>query len=133
MQAEVVLNEIHYNNDLNTVCNEFVELHNPEASDVDLSGWQLTGAVEFIFPSGSILPASGYVVVGEDPVALNSEFGITAVGPYAGRLNSEGESLELVDASGALVDVVDYGVGFPWPTLATVSYTHLTLPTKRIV
>ena len=119
VQAEVVLNEIHYNNDLNTVCNEFVELHNPEASNVDLSGWLLTGAIEFTFPSGSILPASGYVVVGEDPVTLNSEFGITALGPYAGRLNSEGESLELVDASGSLVDVVDYGVGFPWPTLAT--------------
>ena len=114
-----VINEIHYNNDLNTVCNEFVELHNPDGSAVDLSGWQLAGAVEFTFPAGSILPASGYVVVGEDPATLSSEFGITALGPYAGRLNSEGESLELIDSSGSEIDVVDYGVGFPWPSLAT--------------
>ena len=117
-KAAPVLNEIHYNNDLNSICNEFVELHNPGAEDVNLSGWQLTGAVEFIFPAGTVLPASGYLVVGEDPATLSGEFGITALGPYSGNLNSEGESLELVDASDVTVDVVDYGVGFPWPSLA---------------
>ena len=117
-QAAPVINEIHYNNDLNTVCNEFVELYNPDASDVDLGGWKLTGAIEFTFPAGAVLPASGYVVVGEDPATLSGEFGVVALGPYSGRLNSEGESLELVDAGDLTVDVVDYGVGFPWPTLA---------------
>lgn len=116
--AAPVINEIHYNNDLNTICNEFVELHNPDAADVDLSGWQLTGAIEFTFPAGTTLPASGYLVVGEDPATLTSEFGITALGPYSGNINSEGESLELVDTSLTEVDVVDYGVGFPWPSLA---------------
>jgi len=117
-QAAPVINEIHYNNDLNTVLNEFVELYNPDATDVDLSGWQLTGAIEYTFPAGSILPANGYVVVGEDPGTINSEFGVSAFGPYSGRLNSEGERLDLVDATLSLVDEVDYGIGFPWPTLA---------------
>lgn len=117
--AAPVINEIHYNNDLNTICNEFVELHNPDATDVDLSAWQLTGAIEFTFPAGTVLPASGYLVVAEDPATLVSEFGVTALGPYSGRLNSEGESLELLDAGLAEVDVVDYGVGFPWPSLAS--------------
>lgn len=116
--AAPVINEIHYNNMLNTVCNEFVELHNPDSADVDLSGWQLTGAIEFTFPVGTILPGAGYLVVGEDPATLVSEFGVTALGPYSGRLNSEGERLELLDASLTEVDVVDYGVGFPWPSLA---------------
>lgn len=117
-QAAPVINEIHYNNDLNTVLNEFVELYNPDVTDVDLSGWQLTGAIEYTFPAGSILPANGYVVVGEDPGTINSEFGVSAFGPYSGRLNSEGERLDLVDATLSLVDEVDYGIGFPWPTLA---------------
>ena len=116
--AAPVINEIHYNNDLNTICNEFVELHNPDSVEVDLSGWQLTGAIEFTFPAGTVLPASGYLVIAEDPATMDSEFGVTALGPYSGRLNSEGESLELLDVSRAEVDVVDYGVGFPWPSLA---------------
>ena len=116
--AAPVINEIHYNNDLNTVCNEFVELHNPDASEINLSGWQLTGAVEFTFPAGTTMPPSSYLVVGEDPATLLSEFDVAALGPYSGRLNSEGESLELVDANLVEVDVVDYGIGFPWPSLA---------------
>ncbi|MEN8796301.1 MAG: lamin tail domain-containing protein [Akkermansiaceae bacterium] len=114
-----VINEIHYNNDLNTIRNEFVELHNPDGVSVDLSGWKLTGAIEYTFPAGSTLPASGYLVIAEDPATLLSEFRVTAFGPYRGRLNSEGERLELIDASGNEVDGVDYGIGFPWPTLTT--------------
>lgn len=113
-----MINEIHYNNNFNAVCNEFVELHNPDGVPVDLSGWKLTGAIEYTFPAGSALPASGYLVVAEDPETILSEFRVTALGPYSGSLNSEGESLELVDSNGAEIDVVDYGVGFPWPSLA---------------
>ena len=31
LQAAPVINEIHYNNDDNTVLNEFVEIHNPDS------------------------------------------------------------------------------------------------------
>ncbi len=118
LQGSPVINEIHYNNDDNTVLNEFVEIHNPDAIEVDLSGWELDGAVNFTFPANTTIPSGGYLVIAEDPATIASEFGTSAIGPYNGGLNSEGELLQLLDASGGEIDRVDYGVGFPWPTRA---------------
>lgn len=45
---------------------EFIELYNNSAVDVDISGWKLddienSGSSEFLIPSGTVLPAGGYV------------------------------------------------------------------------
>ncbi|MDB4502034.1 lamin tail domain-containing protein [Akkermansiaceae bacterium] len=118
LRGTPVINEIHYNNDDNTVFNEFVEIHNPDPVAADLGGWRLDGAVRFTFPANTTIPAGGYLVIGEDPATIASEFGVAAIGPYQGALNSEGELLQLLDGTGAEIDRVDYGVGFPWPTRA---------------
>ena len=118
LTATPVINEIHYNNDDNTVLNEFVEIHNPGEATINVGNWSLDGAVRFTIPPGTSIPAGGYLVIAEDPATLTAEFGVPALGPYDGRLNSRGELLELLDSSGALRDRVDYGVGFPWPTRA---------------
>lgn len=116
--ATPVLNEIHYNNDDNTVFNEFVEIHNPDDVAVDVGNWSLAGGVRFTIPPGTSIPPGGYLVIAEDPAAITSEFKVPALGPYDGRLSSKGDLLELLDASGTLQDRVDYGIGFPWPTRA---------------
>ena len=118
LTAAPVINEIHYNNDDNTVANEFVELINPGDSSVDVSGWRITGGIEYTFPENTSIAADGFLVIGEDPATLQSQFGAAAIGPYAGRLSGEGEAIELLDDQGALVDRVNYGVNFPWPTAA---------------
>ncbi|MCP5525324.1 MAG: lamin tail domain-containing protein [Verrucomicrobiales bacterium] len=117
VSAGVVINEIHYDPDIKTERVEFVELHNPDASDVEISGWQLADAVAFTLPPGSVVPAGGYLVVAADPAALKTKYGTDAVGPWAGRLGNEGERLILRDAAGRLVDEVDFQLGFPWPTV----------------
>ena len=116
--ATPVINEIHYNNDDNTVFNEFVEIHNPDETPIDVSNWSLAGGVRFAIPPGTVIPAGGYLVIAEDPATITSEFEVPALGPYEGGLSSKGELLELLDASGSLQDQVDYGIGFPWPTRA---------------
>lgn len=116
--ADPIINEIHYNNDDNTVLNEFLELHNPGPSAIDLGNWEIDGGIRFTFPADATIPAGGYLVIGEDPATLEANYGINALGPYEGALNSRGELIQLLDASGAERDRVDYGVGFPWPTRA---------------
>lgn len=116
--ATPVINEIHYNNDDNTVLNEFVEIHNPDPVEADLGGWQLEGAVSYTIPAGTTIPPGGYLVIAEDPATLTGEFSVPAIGPYDGGLNSDGELLQLLDSLGAEIDRVDYGVGFPWPSRA---------------
>lgn len=111
-----VINEIHYKPADKTSLEEFIELHNPGDTALDLSGWTLSDAVTFTFPGGTTLAAGGYLIVSENPAALLAAYGRTALGPWTGKLNSTGETIDLRDGGGALKDRVSYGVGFPWPT-----------------
>ncbi len=90
---------------------EWLELHNPMALDMDLSGWSLSGGVSFAFAEGTVLAAGGYLVVAADPDALDTD----ALGPWQGELDNGGERLELVSYSGRRIDTVRYGDDTPWP------------------
>ena len=113
-----VINEFHYKPLDDTSLEEFIELHNPGDSALDLSGWTLAGAVSFTFPPSTTLSAGGYLLVAENPAVILSKFGKTALGPWVGKLNSTGETILLQDAGGATRDSVSYQAGFPWPTNA---------------
>jgi hypothetical protein len=115
--AAIVINEIHHNPDVKTEPVEFVELANAGSSTVDLSGWYFSDGVNFTFPAGTSLPAGGYVVVAQNPAAVLSKFGVSALGPCSGTLNNTGEKIVLRNALGEVQDEVEYQLGFPWPTV----------------
>ncbi len=115
--ADPVINEIHYDPPQKTDPAEFVEIFNPDAAAIDLSGWRLEGAVSYAFPADVILPGGGYLVIAQDPAFLKSQWNVDALGPWTGRLANEGDVLELRDPSGGQVDSVGYHLGFPWPTV----------------
>ena len=114
--SELVINEIHYDHEPKTERGEFVEIFNPADTPVNLTGWRIKGAIEYAFPSNTVIDANGFLVVAEDPGVLNAVFGVTGLGPYTGKLSNEGERVFLEDHTGTTVDAVDYGIGFPWPT-----------------
>ena len=114
----VVINEIFYDPPDNTQPIEFVELHNPGAQAVDVSGWRLEDGVAFSFPGTTSIPAGGYFVIAENSAAFQARFGFAPGGVFTGGLSSDGERLQLRNSVGTLVDEVTYGVGFPWPTAA---------------
>ncbi|MDP2314681.1 MAG: lamin tail domain-containing protein [Pseudomonadota bacterium] len=92
---------------------EWIELHNPMALDMDLSGWSLAGGVTYTFAEGTILPAGGFLVVAADPTDLAG-----ALGPYDGTLSDDGERIELRNNGGRLIDTIAYGDDDPWPVQA---------------
>lgn len=106
---------------------EFVELHNRTAAAIDLTGWSLGDGVDYFFPAGTSLPPHGYLVVAQNGAALQTHFGVTALGPFSGRLNNSGESLTLRDADGKVINEISYGLGFPWPITGGVPQTSLQL------
>lgn len=116
LPSQVVINEIHYDPADETSAQEFIELHNPGANAIDLSNWELTDAVRFTFPAGTILGANDYLVIAEDPATITSVYGVAAIGPWDGGLNNDGEEIDLRDSTGNIMDQVDYGSGFPWPS-----------------
>ncbi len=111
----IVINELHPspNNDV-----EFLEVHNPTGSAVDLSGWTIEGA-GLTFPPGTVIPAGGYVVgtqsLTDFPAAYPGAATVVLV-EYDGGLKGGGELLELKTASGAVVDSVDYATSGEWST-----------------
>ena len=84
---------------------DWVELANPGAAPVSLTGWSLTDSTEprqFEFPSGTTIPAEGYLLVrcgGKLPAELTASF----------RLDRDGETIALYDQRTNRVDVVRYG------------------------
>ena len=116
LEAQVVINEIHYEPEDKTAAEEFIELHNAGQAAVDLSGWYFSNGVFFSFPAGTLLAGGGYIVVAEDPAVLAENLSYEgALGPWEGRLDNDGETLTLRDATGSRIDEVDYQAGFPWP------------------
>ena len=113
LSAQIVINEIHYAPDVKTELVEFIELYNAGASVVNLSGWQLTEGVAYTFPNGTTLAAGGYLVVAQNPTALQAKFGVPALGPWVGALSSDGEKITLENAAGGAEDSVEYRLGFP--------------------
>lgn len=117
LRAEVIINEIHFDPDVKTEHVEFIELRNTAATPASLSGWKLTDAVDYPFPPDATIPANGYLVVAQNPAQFTAKFRTNAFGPWAGSLSNDGEEIVLRDATGRIVDSVDYKLGFPWPTV----------------
>lgn len=118
--ADVVIHEIHFQPEDKTVPEEFIELHNSGDEPADISGWFLSDGVRFAFPGDTVIEPGGYLVVAEDPATIEATLGAAgALGPWEGRLANDGETVILRDASGRIVDEVDYGVRFPWPVATT--------------
>ena len=115
--SPVVINEIHYDPVPKTEHVEFIELFNGSDHEVDLSGWSIVEGVYYQFPQGLRLAPGGYLVVAGEPEAVKARFGINALGPWAGRLSNEGDTVILLDQAKRVVDRVSYKLGFPWPTV----------------
>jgi hypothetical protein len=103
---------------------EFIEIYNPGAVSVDLSGWQLddlvgSGSQPYTFPAITIQP-------GEAQAFYYQETKIV--------LNNSGDKVNLLDAAGRLVSSVSYGQakeGKSWARLSGI-YQWLK-PTPGIV
>ncbi|HXG49596.1 MAG TPA: lamin tail domain-containing protein, partial [Methylomirabilota bacterium] len=107
---------------------DWVELHNPGAAAVDLTGWSLSddgNARKFVFPEATTIAAGGYLIVWCDAVTN------TTPGLHAGfSLERAGESLFLYDAQTNLVDAITFGLQIPDYSVGRLSESwNLNTPT----
>jgi hypothetical protein len=94
---------------------EYVELLNRGLRPVDVTGWQFTRGIDFTLPSATI-PAGGTLVVAADVAAFATVYPTVTnvVGGWTGKLSNSGETVELVNAAGVLVDQVRYADQGDW-------------------
>ena len=129
--AQVVISEIHYHPveepafdstaaynpvlDLSEDVHEFVEIQNIGTAAVDLSGWTLSGAVDYTFPAGTSIVAGGFKVIAKNPARIQTVYAISGVlGAFIGKLSNSGASVRIKDAANTTVDAVTYSPSFPW-------------------
>jgi hypothetical protein len=90
---------------------EWVEIYNQMGVDIDLSGWRLSGGIDFTFPDGSVIGGGSYLVVTSDQ--------------FEGKLSNGGETINLRDNSDRLMDSLAYRDTAPWPVGADGSGASL--------
>lgn len=128
--ATPVINEIMFHpGDPEVIGQEWFEIHNPDATPVNAGGWKINKGVKFTFPSGTTIPAGGYLVVAADVTvfqAMHPGFAGQVVGGWTGKLSSSGEQIQIDDASGAKVDDVSYADSGDWAVRGrgVLSFSH---------
>ncbi len=126
LDSTVVFSELMYDPPGDDESLEWLELHNQMSIDMDISQWSLRGGIDFTFADDTIIPGGGYLVVAADPVGLQAQSGFAdAIGPYTGRLNNAGDSVELLNNSNRLMDSLAYGNSGQWPVAPHGSGTTL--------
>lgn len=117
----IVINEINYHS---ANGGDWLELYNPNAQPVDISGWVLEdeSGGYFSLPANTIMPSDGYLVLVENendfasfyPQTLNriSSFG---AGYHGFKFNNNGERIQLKNANLQVIDSVRYDNQQPWP------------------
>jgi hypothetical protein len=122
-----VINEILYNPVNSAEALEYIELYNPTDRAISLSNWTLSDGIDYLFPATAVIPAKGYVIVAQNPGWVRSRFGTSAFGPWEGKLSNEGDGIRLRDHQAGLVDSVEYGGAFPWPTVGDAPERSISL------
>lgn len=138
----VVINEIHFLPE-GSDTDEFIELHNIGDAAVPMfdpddsrNTWRIRGGVSFDFPEGVSLSAGGHLIIvpfePDTETALAVSFrerlgapdSVLMLGPFDGRLNDSGETLEILHPDKPeSVDLTPYetleritfSTSAPWP------------------
>ncbi len=115
--AQLVISEIMYNPpEGGTDSLEFVEIHNPSASAINVDQYVLSFSIAKDTLSGMI-PAGGFYVSAVKASAFETVYGVAPSSVWnTSGLSNGGTTIELADANGAVITSVSYDDGSPWPT-----------------
>ncbi len=98
---------------------EFVEVFNAEPFFHDMSGYRLSGEVDYTFPEGTVLEGLSRLVVAASPADVAYLNPVSYVlGPYSNRLANGGGTVRLRNHSGAVLVEASYNDNAPWPVQA---------------
>ena len=127
-ESSVIINEIMYRPDNDSVSLEYIELFNRGDSPVDLSDWQLVDETLFDFPDGTTIQPGAFLVVAANPGSIEAAYGLSGVlGPWSGDLGDEYAVMRLVDGNQGDADTVEYRNADGWPMGADGSGSSLEL------
>jgi hypothetical protein len=109
---QVIISEVAWAGTQASANDEWIELWNPGAADIDLAGWTLTDNGDIRIPLSGTIGAGGFFLLERTDDSTVADIAADRI--YTGALANAGESLYLIDPSGRTVDTAN-GSGGPWP------------------
>jgi hypothetical protein len=95
---------------------EYVEVFNSNPFAQDISGYRLSGDIDYTFPPGTVLQGGAFLVVAHAPADMVAVYGIPNVtGPYSKHLSNQSGTVRLRNQMDAIVLEVEYDSKPPWP------------------
>lgn len=145
--SDIVINELMYDPISGNDDDQYIELYNRSTNSVDLTGWTLSDAVSFTFPSNTVMVPDSYLVVARNTARLLTNYpnlnATNCLGNFSGKLSHNGEHLALnlpdttvqTNNQGVattillqiLVNDVTYGTGGRWGQWAAGGGSSLEL------
>ncbi|HKS38499.1 MAG TPA: lamin tail domain-containing protein [Verrucomicrobiae bacterium] len=120
-KTPLVVSEIMYNPAPRTDGRnlEFVEIYNSDIIAENISGYRLSGDIDYIFPTNTTIPAGGYAVVAPSPADVQAIYGITGVlGGFTNNLPNDSGTVRLRNKADFVMLEVNYSDEHPWPVAA---------------
>jgi hypothetical protein len=113
--AVVTIGAIEYNPPNGNQEQEYIEFRNTNNYWVDMSFWSITGAINYTFQGGMVVPANSSFYLSPNVVQFRGRLssprggqGHFIQGNYEGQLSARGEALHLIDRSGRQVYTTNY-------------------------
>ncbi len=98
---------------------EFIEIHNPSSTEVDLRGLYIFDAVEVDLDATGVttLSAGQRALLVSNFAAFNLRYGnsLPVIGQYRGQLNNAGETITIRNSEDQVVRQFTYLPSSPWP------------------
>lgn len=95
---------------------EFIRIYNPYNTTIDISNYEFSGGITFVFPEGTEIQAEEKILIARD-MSLFTDLEGQLFEWTSGRLSNEGEKLVLSDNHGIIIDHIRFLPGYPWPEL----------------
>ncbi|MEM6345943.1 MAG: lamin tail domain-containing protein [Bacteroidota bacterium] len=116
--AGIIINEIFYKSSPLFDPGDWIEIHNPTNTSIDLSQWVIMEETSgFRLPSGLILAPGEYWVIVEDSALFSTQYPTVNnfIGPMGFTLKGSGEHIFLLNSDFCIQDELEYKASAPWP------------------
>lgn len=120
---DITCSEINYNSHPTKASGNWIELHNYGSSAANIGGFRLQEegfTTFFSIPANTSIPANGYLVLSDNITQFKGVFpNVTnVIGSTGIALGNNGDTIRLLDASGATVLRIGFLDALPWPQCA---------------
>lgn len=111
---------------------EFIEIKNNTQSDIDISGFKITGGICFEFPLETTLTAGKLMVIASDTSSFRKLYQINPFGQFDGNLDNDKEKVILENPCGAIISSIEYNSDETWYS-ATDGAGYTLVPSGYLV